>query len=224
MAFELNLADEAYTQVRAMIMDGEIGPGELIREGDMSTRLGMSRTPLREALHRLQAEKVVVVVPYKGYLVADLSEDELENIYNVREVLEGFAAELAASRATRVDLAHMDDLLQEMSEAMSEKSDQKLGQLNRQLHLQVAIAAHNPYLVDTLSNIGDIINRFRPTALRSESRRVQAHDEHAAIVDAIRARDVQKAGDVARAHVREALALRKTGVNDGTEEQGATSA
>jgi DNA-binding GntR family transcriptional regulator len=204
----VNLSDQAYSIIRARLINGSIPPGELITEGQIAGELDVSRTPVREALQRLQSERFLVAVPHKGYLVTDLSEAELRKVYDVRAMLESFAAARASVAARRTNIARMEDVLDDMSRALASADDERLVELNTALHLEIAQASQNEYLVDVLTDVGDIVQRFRRRAIQDNARRWQAHEEHRAIVEAIKSGAASEAAELSQRHIQAALALR----------------
>jgi len=203
-----SLGELAYAKIRRLVMSGAARPGSVIREASLVRDLAMSRTPVREALRRLQAEKLLQPVPRGGYLVIEMTRDELVDVYSVRAALEGLAAALAAERRTRTDLAKLADLLDAMDDAVGKGDDPELASLNSAFHQAIALASHNICLVEMLSTIHEIFDRYRMRAVRNRRRREEAHDQHRSLHDAIVNGLSDKAEATARLHVSAALALR----------------
>jgi DNA-binding GntR family transcriptional regulator len=195
----------AYQQVREMILEGAIPAGSTLVEARLVRLLGMSRTPVREALHRLEAEGLLAPLPRGGFSVIALGEDDLRNFYMIRACLEGLAAATAATQLTRVDLARLEDLYDEMQIAVQAGRDEELAQLNREFHRTVAIASGNAPLCEILDNVKGVFERFRVNAVANPNRRAQAHLEHGQLIDALRDRDADKARRLAEDHVHRAL-------------------
>ncbi len=204
----VRLGDQAYARIRQMISDGWIPTRTVVRESYLARQLGVSRTPVREALQRLVAEGYLSAIPQGGYFVVQLSIGDLEDVYEVRGVLEGLAARRAADHATRTDLAQLEDLYEAMEGARARGDDAQLARLNSQFHATVARGGGNAYLQSMLGEIREIFERFRPAALTHPGRREAAHAEHRGLLEALRARDVDGAERLAQQHVRGALAVR----------------
>lgn len=200
---------EAYERIREMILAGEIAQGAVVSEADLVRSLGMSRTPVREALRRLEAENYVKAMPGRGYVVIELSEQDLVNVYRVRAALEGLAAEHAAALATRTQLAQLEDLYEGMERAIERDDEPQLTKLNSQFHAAIAEASGNTYLQAMLDNIHDVFERFRATAVATPTRRGDAHAEHGLLIRALRDGDQRRARELAEQHVRRALEFRK---------------
>ncbi|MBS4751262.1 GntR family transcriptional regulator [Nocardioides sp. zg-ZUI104] len=198
-------ASEAYHRIRALIYDGSIPPDATLVEARLVRVLEMSRTPVREALHRMEAEGLLEALPRGGYAVVTLSSEDVNDLYQIRAVLEGLAAETAAARSTRVAIAQLEDLYDEMDVAVQRRDDKTLIRLNRQFHRAVAAASGNRHLERMLDDIKGAFERFRTDAVADDERRRTAHAEHQALIEALKARDGARARRVAEEHVHHAL-------------------
>lgn len=192
-----------------MIFDGSIAPGSVLIEAKLVRALDMSRTPVREALRRLEAEGLLVALPRGGFQLVDISDEDIHNLYEIRAVLEALAAESAASRLVRVDIARLEDLYDEMDVAVRERDDGRLIALNRAFHRAIAEASGNQRLLEMLDNIMGVFERYRSDAVADDKRRQEAHAEHGQIIEALRARDGAKARELTEQHVRRALSQSK---------------
>jgi DNA-binding GntR family transcriptional regulator len=201
-----------------MILDGGLAQGTVVNEAELVRQLGMSRTPVREALNRLEVATYLRSVPGVGYVVIELSERDLVNAYMARAVLEGLAAENAAQLATRTDIARLEDLFDAMIDANKGHDDKLLASLNSQFHNTIAEAGRNTYVQAMLENIRDVFERFRATALAQPRRRDASHQEHEELKNAIRDGNSRLAGRLAIEHVHRALEVRRADWNRGTSE------
>ena len=141
-----SLAERAYREIRRLIVTLELAPGAVISEPDLQDRLGMGRTPIREALRRLSNEHLVDVYPRRGMFVATLDTRDLSAISELREELEPFAARLAAERRTDEDLVVIDALLDAMAATGDDPDVRDLIELDQRVHHHVYRCAHNDYL------------------------------------------------------------------------------
>lgn len=198
-------ADEAYHRIRTLILDGSMPPGSTVIEARVVRTLDMSRTPVREALHRLEVEGVLKALPRGGFTVVAMSDEDLADLYQIRAVLEGLAAGTAASKRSRVDIARLEDLYDEMDIAVRERDDERLITLNREFHRSIARASGNQHLQEMLDDIKGVFERFRSHAVADDARRQQAHEEHGALIEAMKALDSKLARDLAEEHVQRAL-------------------
>jgi DNA-binding GntR family transcriptional regulator len=188
-----------------MIFDGRISADTMLVEARLVRELGMSRTPVREALHRLEAEGLLTALSRGGFTVVGMSDEDLRNLYMIRACLEGLAAATAATRLSRVDVARLEDLYDEMGVAVDAGQDEELARLNREFHRAVATASGNVHLREILDNVKGVFERFRATAVANPARRAQAHGEHGQLIEALKKRDPEQARLIAEGHVHRAL-------------------
>jgi DNA-binding GntR family transcriptional regulator len=199
------LGDFAYRVLRDTIRSGKIMPREHLREVDVAQWLKISRTPVREAFHRLISESLLTNGPWNGVMVADFDVRQLTELYAVRESLEGTAAALAARNATRADLEAIEKII--VTEAKETRPD-KCVVINRNLHEIIYQAAHNRYLLQSLNSVVDALGLLHHSTFVLSGSVEQAHQEHLNIIAAIRARNPARAERLARKHVRHSLKLR----------------
>ena len=203
-SFGFSLADQAYDRFREALHQGVLAPGQRVLETEIAERFGMSRTPVREAIRRLQAEGLVTPLPGRGLCVARYDHAEMEELYVTREALEGIAARLAAANAGRPDIA----LLQRLVTEEAGLPAGALAEHNRRFHRALHQAAHNRYLLRSLSALSDALALLGPTTLEQPGRAGAAQAEHAAIVAAVARRDEAAAEAAARAHIAAAYEAR----------------
>lgn len=197
------LGGSTYDRIRAAISSGHLKPGERVTEAGLAKWLSVSRTPVREAIFRLESEGLLTRLPRQGLTVRQLNYQEVVELYAMREVLEGTAARFAASHASEAEIDTLADIV--ASERASPPPDPKqAAQLNKQFHSVIYRAAHNRYLLESLRALGDAMTLLGSTTLALPGRHSEALDEHDAIVAAIRARDADAAEAAARAHIKAA--------------------
>lgn len=207
-------SEVVYQALIRAIRRGEIQPGERIREEDVADLLGVSRTPVREALQQLQAYKLVELVPGRGNVVVELSMQQAMEVFAMREVLEGAAARLAAQHAQPAEIAIMSELLITFEGAGTDDPS-ALADINQKLHRTIHQAAHNRYMQDTLAHLNDTLSLLPGSPFGLGRRADIAAQEHRAIVEAIASRDADGAEAAAKRHIREALAARMRMLSDG---------
>jgi len=201
-------ADAVYEALRRSILDGELAPGQRLRSDALANELAVSRTPVREALRKLEAEGLVQAAR-SGLVVRALSEEDLHEIFYVREALEGMAARLAAENATRADIEELEALVEDM-EAVAARGDiATLRGLTGEFHALVCRASRNRRLIEALAALLDQVRQVRSSTLYMEGRPADAVAEHRGLVQAIAQRDAERAETLARAHRRKTLALRR---------------
>ncbi|MPZ69207.1 MAG: FCD domain-containing protein [Actinobacteria bacterium] len=199
-----SLQAQAYEELRRSIVGNELKPGERLVTATLAERFGISRSPVREALHRLLQDGLVEVRGRTGMIVASISTHEVDDVFRIRAVLEGLAAALAAERAIEEDLDRLDEILDAMrSFAGDEDSDNLVSEAD-QFHVAVLEAAKSQRLILQLGQIHQRVNHFRNLSLRVPGRAIEAVEEHQALLTPIRARDPYEAERMMREHINEA--------------------
>jgi len=191
-----SLADKAYHAIRGLIVSLELAPGALIDERELIERLGIGRTPVREALRRLAQEQLVEVYPRRGMFVTPVDARALARLSEVRAVLEPEAARLAAERATDADREELALLLSELDAGGSELID-----LDERIHRAVYRAAHNDLLESTLEQYYVLALRIWSIGLDRAHELGEAVAAHRALLEAIHDGDGDRAAATMRAHV-----------------------
>ncbi|AZL58566.1 GntR family transcriptional regulator [Tabrizicola piscis] len=195
----------AYRQLLDDIRSGALPPGARLRETDLAARLGISRTPVREAIRQLEADGLVIHLPRQGATIRSLDYAEVIELYEMRAVLEGTAARLAARSASDVELAELAALNAELAAAATSQHAQEL---NRQFHMLLLDAARNRFLIKSINALQKTLLILGPTTLTDTARAAEAVSEHAAILRALSARDEAAAEAAMRAHISAAMAVR----------------
>lgn len=194
-----SLAERAYDEIRRMIIRLELAPGDVVREADLSARLKMSRTPIREALQRLARDHFVTVIPRRGMFVSFIDVDELAMLYETRAIMEPYAARLATRRGSADDWAEMADVLAE-TRRPGIGSDELI-ELDRRCHEIIWRAAGNRFLTNTLDALYAQSDRLWHMYLADVADMGEAVDEHTAIHDALVRRDADRVAHLVESHV-----------------------
>jgi DNA-binding GntR family transcriptional regulator len=197
---EQSLADRAYYAIREWIVTLDLAPGSVVNERELMGRLGLGRTPVREALRDLAREQLVDVFPRRGMFVSGVDVGDIAGLSEVRLVLETAAARLAAERRTETDLEETAALLEALAATAGEHDARRLIDLDERIHRHVAHCAHNPFLEATLEQYYVLALRIWFLALERVALD-EAMVEHHAILEAIRDGDPDRAETVMRGHV-----------------------
>ena len=218
-----SLSDRAYHYVQKKLLAGEWTAGDVLSELAVAREMGISRTPVREAFHRIVSEGLLTIGPWNGVMVSELDAEQLVQLYSVREVLEGAAAASAARHAERAEVDRMFEIA--MMEAAQGRHPAKLVAINGELHAAIYRAAHNPYLLQSLQSIVDALGLLRHSTFILPGSIELAHREHMDILGAIRDGKAAAAERHAREHVRNALKMRLQllTVGAGSERRGANA-
>ena len=191
----------AYRQLLDEIRSGKLRPGMRLRETDLAERLGISRTPVREAIRQLEADGLVVHSPRQGATIRTLDYPEIMELYEMRTVLEGTAARMAAHSASRLELAELAALNDELAAA---DDPHAMAELNRQFHLTLFDAARNRFLLKAISTLHKSMLILGPTTMGVADRAPRAVSEHQAIIAALESGDGALAETQMRAHMEAA--------------------
>ncbi|MBA4205109.1 MULTISPECIES: GntR family transcriptional regulator [unclassified Pannonibacter] len=202
---EIPQGQAAYRRLLEDIRDGGLAPGMRLRETELAERLGISRTPVREAIRQLEADGLVVHLPRQGASIRTLDHAEVVELYEMRAVLEGTAARLAARAASSIELAELAALNNELAAA---PAGPQARELNRQFHRTLFDAARNRFLLKSISALQKTLLILGPSTLSDPERAALAVAEHAAVLAAFEARDGAGAEAAMRAHVEAALSAR----------------
>lgn len=199
-------SERVHQALKHRILAGMLEPGTRLVELQLATEFNVSRTPVREALKRLTAEGLIRVDPVRGIVVSDVDARELEEIFVIREVLDGLAARLAAGRVSSTDLTKLHLLMDMMREAVKTGQWDGMVQANIKFHDVLHEAAGNERLRHLTRNLLDFVRRFSKEAFASQERAAEVLAEHEEIIGALEQRDPDLAEQVARRHVESARA------------------
>jgi len=198
-----SLRDRAYLDLRDQIISLEIKPGSLLEEEELMRTLGVGRTPIRDAIKRLHHERLVVVLPRRGTLVSEINITHLAQLSEVRVRIEGFAASLAAERATDAQRQQCRELIDTLAMLNKQTPREQVVNLDRDVHDLVYMAAHNPFLEDTLRQHYNLSLRLWFLVLDRVLRIDALVRDHRALLTAIRRHRPPQAQEIAQQHVRE---------------------
>ncbi|MBY0265964.1 MAG: GntR family transcriptional regulator [Burkholderiales bacterium] len=207
-----SLAEVACDEIRRAIREGRVATGAHLTEVDLAAWLGMSRTPIREAMRRLQSEGLLLNQPFRGALVMRLDADDMRQMFAVRELLEPAAAAACAVNAGPADIAALRAILDE--EAVKLDNPAALIPLNRQFHDIILESARNQFLSKAIAGVYSLIPLLGDSNLLNGRHAREAHAQHQEIVDAIEHRDAARAEVLAREHVRASLRTRLARIAD----------
>ncbi|HEY9244871.1 MAG TPA: GntR family transcriptional regulator [Streptosporangiaceae bacterium] len=199
-----SLAGLAYRQIQDLLVRLEIRPGAPINEEDLCLRLGLGRTPVREALKRLEHERLVIAYPRRGTFATEINVTDLTHIFEVRAVIEPAAAASAARHATPADRAAFRALAAELAAATKLAGQPgELMTLDMRIHRAIYAATHNPYLEDTLIRYGNLATRIWCLFLDRLAGMAGHVAEHRDLLQALADGDAGQAAEIARRHVIE---------------------
>ncbi len=196
------LREVIFESLRQAIIMGELKPGERLMEIQFAEKMGVSRTPVREAIRKLELEGLVIMIPRKGAHVAELSAKDIINVLEIRSSLEGLATKLAAQRINEEELNELRKTVAEFSEYMKENNVQELVKKDVKIHDLIYRAAKNDKLIPIITNLKDQVHRFRVAYLKDYNTSKELVKEHQDIYNAIEKRDALLAEELASMHIK----------------------
>ncbi len=197
----LPLRDVVFNTLRQAILKGELAPGERLMEIQLAERLGVSRTPIREAIRKLELEGLVLMIPRKGAEVAKISEKSLRDVLEVRRSLEELAIELACQRMTPEAVEELERKQEEFKEAVELGNPMEIAETDEAYHDVIYKGTCNDRLVQMINNLREQMYRYRLEYIKDEDKRQILLLEHDNILRAVRQRKVQEAKEAMREHI-----------------------
>jgi len=197
----LPLRDVVFNTLRKAILTGQLKPGERLMEVHLANRLGVSRTPIREAIRKLELEGLVIMVPRRGAEVARITEKSLKDVLEVRRALDALSVELACDRITQKDIRRLWDACGEFERAVREGEASVIASADVALHDIIVEATGNARLQQLVNNLSEQMYRFRFVYIKEESRHDNLIAEHREIYESIVSRDKERAAAAAKLHI-----------------------
>jgi len=207
----MSQGEAAYHRLYEAIRSGDFRPGDRLREIEVAERLALSRTPVREALRKLESDGIVEHRPRLGAVIRTLTPSEVVELYEMRLVLERTAAQMAAKHANDAEI----DLLNDINDQIAALGDdtQQAAALNQDFHHRIYLASRNRFLLASARGLNNALMLLGPTTLDDEARIKTVSAQHARSIEAIRAGDQTAAGDAAEAHLQTSLRHRLKGLD-----------
>ena len=197
----LPLRDVVFNTLRQAILTGDLKPGERLMEIHLANRLGVSRTPIREAIRKLELEGLVIMIPRRGAEVAQITEKSLKDVLEVRRALDALCAELACDRITEEELANLKKACEDFEKATATKDAKFIAKADVALHDIIVKATNNQRLVTLVNNLSEQMYRYRFEYIKDETQHSRLVDEHRTIYESIVRKDKEAASDAARVHI-----------------------
>lgn len=197
----LPLRDVVFNTLRQAILRGELKPGERLMEIQLANKLGVSRTPIREAIRKLELEGLVLMIPRRGAEVAEITERNLRDVLEVREALEELSVKLACEHATQAQIEEMKQAAQVFKESLSGDDVTRIAEADVAFHDAINMATDNQKLIQILNNLREQMYRYRMEYLKDRQSHSVLVREHEEILNALCARDAEKALDVTITHI-----------------------
>ena len=197
----LPLRDVVFNTLRQAILTGELKPGERLMEIHLADRLGVSRTPIREAIRKLELEGLVTMIPRRGAEVAQITEKSMKDVLEVRRALDALCVELACDRITDGELENLRQACDTFEGAVKTKDAKKIAQADVALHDIIVRATGNQRLIQLVNNLSEQMYRYRFEYIKDSSQHQNLIEEHRIIYQSIVSKDKETAAAAARTHI-----------------------
>lgn len=200
-----SLGQRVFHTIREDILSGKYNKNEELKEKTIGEELGVSRTPVREALRQLELEGLVTIIPNKGAYVVGFSREDMHDIYEIRSVLEGLCAKRAALHAKPEQLEALEEIMCLSDFQLQREHYDQLVELDNRFHEQMYLASQSKILAHVLSDYHHYVERARKVTLVVPKRSTESNEEHRRILEALKERDAEKAEKMAHQHIMNTL-------------------
>ena len=197
----LPLRDVVFNTLRQAILRGELKPGERLMEIQLANKLGVSRTPIREAIRKLELEGLVLMIPRKGAEVAEITEKSLRDVLEVRRALEELSVQLACEKITKEEIRELERVAKEFQQVVKSSDITEIAEVDVRFHDIIYTATDNQKLIQLLSNLREQMYRYRVEYLKRDGVFPQLIAEHEAIIRHIENNEKEKATEVMCRHI-----------------------
>jgi DNA-binding GntR family transcriptional regulator len=195
------LGHYVFENLKQAIVRGDFSPGNRLVESRIAEALGISRTPVREAIHKLEREGLIQKLPRGGFSVSNLTHEEIEETFGIRSVLESYAARLAAIKHQRQELEPLEEKIEEFQYHLNRGEMEALLQINTQFHALLYAMSRSPRLIKMINDLKDQIYRFRRIILKIETMAKTSNDDHRQMLSAMKKRDADRVETLVRQHI-----------------------
>jgi DNA-binding GntR family transcriptional regulator len=196
-----SLGEHVFDSLKQAIIRGNMSPDEWLVESHIADTLGISRTPVREAIHKLEREGLIERQPRGGFTVLGLTRDDIEETFGIRAVLEGYAARLAAIKHHKKELAPLEKKIEEFEKYLAQKQQAELTRINTEFHDLLYALSKSPKLVHMINGLRDQIFRFRQMILKKSRMAKISNEDHKQMLEFIRKRDAAGVEALVRGHI-----------------------
>lgn len=196
-----SLGQHVFDNLKQAIIRGNIAPGEWLVESHIAQMLGISRTPVREAIHKLERERLIERQPRGGFTVLGLNREEIEETFGIRGVLEGYAARLATIKHDSRELIVLEQKVEKFQLCLSKRQMDSLPVINTEFHELLYALSKSPRLIHMINGLRDQIYRFRQIILKDQKHAGTSHEDHLQMLKFMRKRDAERVEKLVREHI-----------------------
>jgi len=212
------LRDIIFEKLQQAVFSGKFKPGERITEKEIAKELGVSRTPVREALYRLASTGVIKIIPHRGFLISKWSSKEIKDVIELRIALEVFAIKLAIQRILPNEINELKTLIVEMEKVVKKDNMLKASYLNSLFHGKIVLASKNKELYEVMEPIKNKIYHFRIISIFTPSRLKESYKEHEGILNALISKNVELAQKLVSQHIQKVGSIIEKKLKEKEEE------
>ena len=205
----LPLRDVVFNTLREAILRGDLVPGERLMELQLAAKLGVSRTPIREAIRMLEQEGLAITIPRKGAIVAGMTEKDMQDVLEIREALEELSVQVACDKITEEEIAKLQKNMKNFEHSLKTGDLKKMAQADVEFHDVIYQATDNPKLINMLNNLREQMYRYRVEYLKNPENHEQLLMEHEAIYKGIVEKDKAVVTEMIRKHIANQVAVVK---------------
>ncbi len=197
----LPLRDVVFNTLREAILRGDLVPGERLMELQLAAKLGVSRTPIREAIRMLEQEGLAITIPRKGAIVAGMTEKDMQDVLEIREALEELSVQVACDKITDEEVAKLRENMENFETSLKSGDLKRMAEADVEFHDVIYQATDNPKLINMLNNLREQMYRYRVEYLKNPSNHEQLLREHEAIYRGIMEKDKDAVTEMIRKHI-----------------------
>ncbi len=195
------LGHYVFENLKQAIVRGDFSPGNRLIESHIAEAMGISRTPVREAIHKLEREGLIKKLPQGGFYVLNLTREEIEETFGIRGVLESYAARLAAIKHEKEELAPLEEKIEEFQYFLNHGQMEALLRINTEFHSLLYAMSRSPKLIKMINDLQDQIYRFRRIILKMETMAKTSNEDHRQMLRAMKKRDADRVETLVRHHI-----------------------
>jgi DNA-binding GntR family transcriptional regulator len=195
------LGHYVFENLKQAIVRGDFSPGNRLVESRLAEAMGISRTPVREAIHKLEREGLIKKLPQGGFYVLNLTREEVEETFGIRSVLESYAARLAAIKHQKEELEPLEEKIEEFQYFLNRGEMETLLKINTEFHSLLYAMSRSPKLIKMVNDLQDQIYRFRRIILKIETMAKTSNDDHRQMLSAMKMRDADRVETLVRQHI-----------------------
>jgi len=210
-----SLREEVYESLKKSILHGKLKAGQRLIEETLAHQIGISRTPVREAFHKLERDDLVTRLPKGGFAVREFTKEDVEEIFGIRTALESYAAYLATQHIGPEKVSVLEKKIQESEKALENGDDEKVVQLHTEFHDLLYKSCKSNKLIEMINNFRDYFYRYRPALLRTEKNIRDSIEDHRQMLEAMKKKNPRLVERLVRNHLRKGMEIILKEINRG---------